>query len=47
MEEEEEDSEPFDEKMERLTKKLSEQFGKSKELEEEIRKNLSGLGYEF
>ncbi|KYC52850.1 MAG: N-6 DNA Methylase [Candidatus Methanofastidiosum methylothiophilum] len=46
-EEEEEDSEPFDEKMERLTKKLSEQFARSKELEEEIRKNLSGLGYDF
>jgi len=46
-EEEEEDSEPFDEKMERLTKKLSEQFVKSRELEEEIMKNLSGLGYEF
>jgi len=46
-EEEEEDSEPFDEKMERLTKILSEQFAKSKEIEEEIRKNLSGLGYEF
>jgi len=46
-EEEEADSEPFGEKMERLTKKLSEQFAKSKDLEDEIRKNLSGLGYEF
>jgi len=47
IEEEEEDTEPFEEKMERLTSELAEQFEKSKELEEEIKKNLEGLGYEF
>lgn len=41
----EEDSEPFEEKMERLTKELSEQFKKSKELEERIKNNLSELGF--
>lgn len=40
-----EDSEPFDEKMKRLTSELSEQFKKSDELEAEIKKNLKGLGY--
>lgn len=44
---EEEDSEPFEEKMERLTTTLSEQFAKSHELEEEIRKSLGGIGYEI
>lgn len=44
---EEEDSEPFEEKMERLTTTLSEQFAKSHELEEEIRKALGGIGYEI
>ncbi|RIN54232.1 type I restriction-modification system subunit M [Staphylococcus simulans] len=41
----EEDSEPFEQKMERITSELSEQFAKSKELEEQIRKSLEGLGY--
>ncbi|HEC88901.1 MAG TPA: SAM-dependent DNA methyltransferase [Thermoplasmata archaeon] len=45
FEEEEEDTEPFDEKMARLTKELAEQFKKSKELEEEIRRNLEDVGY--
>lgn len=45
--EEEEDSEPFEEKMERLTSTLSEQFAKSHELEDEIRKVLGGIGYEI
>jgi len=40
-----EDDEPFEEKMARLTSELSEQFAESKRLEEEIRKNLKGLGY--
>ncbi|WP_270313323.1 type I restriction-modification system subunit M [Vagococcus fluvialis] len=44
--EEEEDSEPFEEKMARLTSTLSEQFAKSHELEEAIRKALGGIGYE-
>lgn len=41
----EEDSEPFEEKMERLTSELAEQFVKSKQLEDEIRKALGGIGY--
>ncbi|MDB1954225.1 class I SAM-dependent DNA methyltransferase [Clostridium tertium] len=45
IEEAEDDGEPFDEKMDRLTKTLSEQFKRSKELEEEIRKQLGGIGY--
>jgi len=39
----EEDTEPFDEKMKKLTSELSEQFKKSKELEEQIKKNLQGI----
>ena len=46
VEEQEEDDEPFEEKMERLTSELSDMFKKSHELEEEIRKNLGELGYE-
>lgn len=41
----EEDDEPFEQKMERITGDLSEQFAKSKELEDKIRKSLEGLGY--
>ena len=41
----EEDNEKFDEKMKRLTEELSGQFKKSKELEDEIKKNLKGIGY--
>lgn len=47
VEEEEGDGEPFEEKMERLTTTLSEQFEKSRELEEEIRKQLGRIGYEI
>lgn len=43
----EEDSEPFDEKMTRLTGELAEMFSKSHGLEEEIRKRLGAIGYEF
>jgi type I restriction enzyme M protein len=39
------DGEPFAEKMNRLTKTLSEQFAESARLEEEIKKNLAGLGW--
>jgi len=46
-EEKEEDIEEFNEKMQRLTSELSEQFKKSKELEEEIRKNLERIGLEL
>ena len=41
----EDDSEPFDEKMERLTAELVEQFIESARLEEEIKANLDELGY--
>jgi len=41
----EEDDEVFEDKMKRLTSELSEQFLKSDKLEEEIKKNLKGLGY--
>lgn len=47
IEEQENDGEPFEEKMARLTSELSDMFKKSHELEEEIRKNLGAIGYEI
>lgn len=47
LEDEIEDSEPFEEKMERLTTLLSEQFIQSHQLEEDIRKALGSIGYEI
>jgi len=47
IEDVEEDGEPFEEKMARLTAELAEQFAKSRKLEEEIRKQLGGIGFEF
>ncbi|WP_294188844.1 class I SAM-dependent DNA methyltransferase [uncultured Clostridium sp.] len=47
VEEIEDDGEPFEEKMDRLTTTLAKQFNKSIELQEEIRKLLGGIGYEF
>jgi type I restriction enzyme M protein len=44
-EEVEDDDEPFAEKMERLVSQLELQFSESARLEEEIRRNLRGLGY--
>lgn len=41
----EEDDEPFEEKMKRLTAELEDQFGESAKLEKTIRANLEGLGY--
>jgi type I restriction enzyme M protein len=41
----EEDTEPFDEKIKRLTSTLFAQFEEGKKLECEIKKNLAGLGY--
>lgn len=41
----EEDAEPFEEKMKRLTSTLFAQFDEGKKLEKAIRKNLAGLGY--
>lgn len=46
IEEVEDDGEPFEDKMNRLTSELTEMFKKSHELEEEIRKNLGAIGYE-
>ncbi len=43
---EEDDGEPFAEKMARLTGQLKTQFEESDRLEKEIKKNLAGLGYE-
>ena len=47
IEEQEDDGEPFEEKMDRLTSELSEMFAKSHELEDEIRKKLGSIGYEI
>lgn len=47
IEEVEEDDEPFEEKMDRLTSELSDMFKKNHELEAEIRKNLEAIGYEI
>ena len=44
-EEVEDDGEPFEEKMARLTGELDEQFAESAKLESAIRSNLEGLGY--
>lgn len=46
IEEQEDDGEPFEEKMGRLTAELGELFTKSHELEKEIRKRLGAIGYE-
>ena len=45
IEEQEDDGEPFDEKMKRLTSELYDLFNKSHELEEEIRRKLEAIGY--
>ena len=47
IEDVEDDGIPFDEKMENMTSELAELFAKSRHLEDEIRKNLGGIGYEF
>ena len=47
IEEQEDDGEPFEEKMARLTSELSGMFAKSRELEEEIRRKLRAIGYEI
>lgn len=46
IEEQQDDGEPFEEKMARLTKELSEMFRQSHELEAQIRERLRGIGYE-
>ena len=45
IEEAEADGEPFDEKMARLTEQLAGQFAKSRELEAQIRDQLSSIGF--
>ena len=47
IEDKEEDSEPFEEKMERLTTELSELFKQSHVLEEEIKQRLEETGFEI
>jgi type I restriction enzyme M protein len=46
-EEVEDDGEPFDEKMKRLTEQLASQFAESSKLERAIKERLESLGYEF
>ncbi|SMG67361.1 type I restriction-modification system DNA methylase-like protein [methanotrophic bacterial endosymbiont of Bathymodiolus sp.] len=43
----EEDSEPFPEKMQRLTAQLKAQFEESDQLKKAIKDNLAGIGYEL
>ena len=43
---EEEDAEPFEEKMQRLTAELGELFAESHRLEATIREKLAGIGFE-
>ena len=47
IEEQEDDGEPFDDKMKRLTSELTGLFAKSHELEAKIRKNLGAIDYEM
>lgn len=47
IEEQEDDGEPFEEKMSRLTSELSELFAKSHELEAEIKERLGAIGFEL
>ena len=47
IEEQEDDGEPFEEKMSRLTSELSELFAKSHELEAEIKERLGTIGYDI
>ncbi len=47
IEEQEDDGEPFEEKMGRLTSELSDLFAKSHELEQEIREKLGAIGFKI
>ena len=47
IEEQQEDGEPFEEKMARLTGELSDLFAQSHKLEDEIRRMLGAIGYEI
>lgn len=43
----EDDGEPFDEKMARLTSEIAKCFEESNRLQEQIKKNLEAIGYGF
>ncbi len=45
--EEEEDPEEFEEKMQKLTQEIREQFKKSEDLQKQIKENLKEIGYEL
>ena len=47
VEKEEDDGIPFEEKMKTLTTELEKQFEESHKLEDEIKKNLEAIEYEF
>ena len=47
IEKQEDEGEPFEEKMDRLTSELSVLFEKSHALEAEIREKLGAIGYEM
>lgn len=47
IEDQEDDGEPFEEKMKRLTSELGTMFAKSDELQDEIRKQLEAIGYKI
>lgn len=47
IQEQQDDGEPFKQKMNRLTSELSEMFKKSDELQKEIKENLNKLGYKI
>ena len=47
IEDVEDDGISFEEKMGKMTSELGELFEKSRRIEEEVRKNLGGIGYEF
>ena len=46
IEEQEDDGEPFEDKMQRLTSELAEMFAQSNTLQDEIKKNLASIGFE-
>ena len=47
IEEQEDDGEPFEDKMRRLTGELSVLFEQSRQLEAQIKKQLGAIGYEM
>lgn len=47
VEEEEDDGIPFEDKMKKLTSELAKQMEEGKHLDEEIKKNLEGIGFKF